>query len=98
MPFSAKGHEKKALTAKPVNFWPKAVQEVGVQRFTAEPSSRSHSHDLVAAVDVEDLAGDGGRAVAGQKRSRRAKFFRQHVALQRRMRFVVLQHFGETRD
>ena len=57
-----------------------------------------HPHDLVAAIDVDHLPGDRRGAVAGEESAGRAEFLRQHVALERRVRFVMLQHVGETGD
>jgi hypothetical protein len=40
------------------------------------PNSNLHPHDLVTAIDIEHLAGDGGGAIAGQKHSRGAQLVR----------------------
>src|SRR5213076_719705 len=58
----------------------------------------SHSHNLISAVHVDHLSGDGGGAVAGKEDAGRAKFIGEHVAFERRVSFVVLDHFRETGD
>src|SRR5688572_14619461 len=59
------------------------------------PRSGLHPHDLVTAVHVEDLAGDGGGAVGGEEGAGSAEFFAGDVAFERRMGFVMLEHIGE---
>ena len=51
----------------------------------------SHPHYLVAAVDVDDLAGDGRGAVAGEEHAS-APSSSGATALERRVGLVVLQH------
>src|SRR5581483_7711108 len=55
-----------------------------------------HPHDLVAGIHVNNLASNRRGAIAGEKRSRRAEFFRQNISFQRRVRFVMLEHFLKT--
>src|SRR5438445_572044 len=57
-----------------------------------------HAHDLVAAIDVEGLASDGGGAVAGEEGARFPEFFGGDVALERGMGFVMFEHVGEAGD
>src|SRR5687768_12636155 len=57
-----------------------------------------HSHDLVAAVDVDGLTGDGGGAVAGQEGAGFAEFFSGDVAFEGGVGFVMFEHIGEAGD
>src|SRR6266516_3918355 len=63
--------------------------------FTNAATGSLHTHDLIAAVHIDHLPRDRRRAVAGEKNPRRAQFVRQHVALERRVGFVMLEHVGE---
>ena len=54
-----------------------------------------HAHDLIAGVHVDDLAGDGGGAVAGQKDTGGAEFLGQDIPLERGVGLVMLEHFAE---
>src|ERR1035437_3570145 len=67
----------------------------GSRKFTVE---YLHPHNLIPAVHVNDLAGDGRRAVAGEEDAGRAKLLGDHVALERRMLFVMFEHFVEAAD
>src|SRR4029077_10950983 len=58
----------------------------------------SHSHYLVAAINIDDLAGDGCRGVASEKNSRSAQFGGVAAALQRCAFLIMLQHGRETAD
>src|SRR6266566_6372713 len=49
-----------------------------------------HPHNLVTAVDINDLACDGGRAVAREKHSGLAEFRRLATAFQRRALLIML--------
>src|SRR5437016_3688842 len=55
----------------------------------------SHPHDLISAIDIQNLAGDRGCAVAGQEHSGRPQFVRQHIAFERRVRFIMFKHLSE---
>ena len=57
----------------------------------ASPARTSHAHDLIAAVHVDDLAGDGRGAVAGKEHAGRAEFLGRDVALERCVRFIMLE-------
>ena len=52
----------------------------------------SHAHDLIAAIDVDDLAGDSCGSVAGEENSGSAKLGGIAAAFQRRALLVMLQH------
>src|SRR5262249_61892537 len=52
----------------------------------------SHAHDLIAAIDVDDLAGDSCGSVAGQKNSGGAKLGGIATAFQWRALLIMLQH------
>src|SRR5216683_930298 len=56
----------------------------------------SHPHNLITAIHVNHLSGDCRSAVTSEKGSRRAKFARQNVSLQRGVSLVMSQYFGET--
>src|SRR5260221_14666827 len=57
-----------------------------------------HSHDLITGINVENLSSDRRRAVTGEERTGRAEFFGQDISLQRRVGFIMLEHFAETGD
>ncbi len=54
-----------------------------------------HSHDLVAAIDVDDLSRDGGCAVACEECSGGTQLIGEDIALQRRVGLVFLEHVGK---
>src|SRR5207249_7875281 len=60
--------------------------------------SFSHSHNLVTAIDVYDLACDCCCAIAGEKNSGGAELGWIATALQRRAILIMFQHRGETAD
>src|SRR2546430_322642 len=50
----------------------------------------SHAHYLISAIDIDDLACDGRRAIAGEKYPGLAKLGRIATAFQRRAFLVML--------
>src|SRR3979411_3252093 len=60
------------------------------------PKIKSHPHDLVDAIHINYLPGYRRGAVAGQKQARSAKFLREHIASERGMSFIMLEHFCES--
>ena len=61
-------------------------------------AKRLHAHHLISAIDIEHLACDRRRAVAGEEGAGGTQLFGQHIALERRMRFVMFKHATKTRD
>src|SRR5207244_12386078 len=61
-------------------------------------STSSETHDVVATIDVNGLAGDGGARVGKQERSRIADFAWIHIAFQRGAFGLHFKHFTEIRD
>ena len=55
-------------------------------------AARSHPHDLIPAVDVNDLAGNRGRAVAGEENSGLPKLGGIATASERSAFLIMLQH------
>src|ERR1035441_7274054 len=68
-----------------------------IKRLILEPRAAacSHPHDLIPAVHVKDLAGNGGGAIAGEEQAGGAQILGQDVALALRVVFVVLEHLVE---
>ena len=62
-------------------------------RFDAVEHPAGGAHHVVAAVEVQDFAGDAGRHVREQKRAALAGFFVRDIAAQRGHRFVQAEHF-----
>src|SRR6266436_7273078 len=58
----------------------------------------SHSHDVVAAIDVENLPRDSGGEGTAQKDGSVGDFFRLNAALQRCTLGGVLNHFVDVAD
>src|SRR5215217_2631754 len=63
-----------------------------------ERKNASHAHYLIAAVDVNDLAGDRCGGVTGQKNSCRAELRRITTTFQWRALLVMLQHRRKPAD
>src|SRR5437764_922656 len=63
-----------------------------------EGERESHSHDLVAAIGVNDLAGDRCGTVAGEKNSCRDELRRITTPFQWRALLVILQHGRKPAD
>ena len=71
------------------------------QNYDAKPVNSSpmlHPHDLVAAIDVDDLTGDRRAAVTRQKGRGGAEFVRDEIPFERSVQFVMLEHLGESGD
>src|SRR2546423_11787953 len=54
-----------------------------------------HADDMIAAIDVMDLAGDPGRQIAQQINASAADFLDRHVALQWRIELVPFEDVAE---
>src|SRR6266480_3607605 len=76
------------------SFFPSSMS----RRTSMSKSDSLHAHDLIATIDVNDLAGNGRRAIARQKNAGLAQLSRIATALQRRAFLIMLQHLAETAD
>src|SRR5207245_11551954 len=57
-----------------------------------------HPHDLIAAIDVYDLTGDCGRAIAREKDTGLTELGGIAASLERRAFLIMFQHRHETTD
>src|ERR1043166_2826652 len=77
---------------------PSGVRARSGRSLTSGPASPSDRHDVVTAVDVDDLAGDPRRERRGQEERGIAHLAQLHVALERRLLRVVLEDLREAAD
>jgi hypothetical protein len=63
--------------------------------FNAEGNLTREPHDVVAAIHVDDFAGNGAGQVAGQVKRRAAHFALVHVAVQRRSLGMRFEHVAQ---